>query len=86
MPRVTYRKFDCFPMCKFSQNFKILCLNLCATKFDPNLLASHLKFPIMQNHIKIISKLWFNCGLEFLGFYLEFKCLLFEFECHSNSN
>jgi hypothetical protein len=43
---VTYQKFDCFPMCEFSQKFKTFCLNLCATKFDPNLLASHLKFLI----------------------------------------
>jgi hypothetical protein len=40
---VTYQKFDCFPMSEFSQKFKTFCLNLCAVKFYPNLLASHLK-------------------------------------------
>jgi hypothetical protein len=43
---VTYQKFDCFPMCEFSQKFKTFCVNMLATKFDPNLLASHLKFLI----------------------------------------
>jgi hypothetical protein len=43
---VTYQKFDCFPMYEFSQKFKTFCLNLCATKFEPNLLASHPKFSI----------------------------------------
>jgi hypothetical protein len=28
---VTYQKFDCFPMCEFSQKFKTFCLNLSAT-------------------------------------------------------
>jgi hypothetical protein len=44
--RVTYQKFEWFTMCEFSQVFKTFCLNLCATKFDPNFLASHPKFSI----------------------------------------
>jgi hypothetical protein len=43
---VTYQKFHCFPKCEFSQKFKTFCLNLCATKFEPNLLASHPKFSL----------------------------------------
>jgi hypothetical protein len=43
---VTYRKFEWFTMCDFSQKFKTFCVNMWATKFDPNLLASHLKFLI----------------------------------------
>jgi hypothetical protein len=27
-----------------------------------------------------------NCESEFLGFYLEFTCVEFEFEIYSNSN
>jgi hypothetical protein len=46
IPIVTYQKFDCFPMCEFSQKFKTFCLILFATKFDPNLLDSHLKLLI----------------------------------------
>jgi hypothetical protein len=45
-PPVTYQNFECFTMCEFSQKFKTFCLNSRATKFDPNLLASHLKFNI----------------------------------------
>jgi hypothetical protein len=43
---VTYQNFECFTMCEFSQKFKTFCLNLCAIKFDPNMLASHPKFSI----------------------------------------
>jgi hypothetical protein len=28
-------------MCEFSEKFKTFCLNLCVTKFNPNLLASY---------------------------------------------
>jgi hypothetical protein len=65
---VTYQKFDCFPMCEFSQKFKTFCLNSRATKFYPNLLASHLKLRIKLKHIKIIFKLWYKCELEFSWF------------------
>jgi hypothetical protein len=55
---VTYQKFDCFPMCEFSQKFKTFCLNSCATKFYPNLLASHLKlrikFKTYKNYFQIM--------------------------------
>jgi hypothetical protein len=44
-------------MCEFSQKFKTFGLNLCATKFDPKLLATHLKFYIIKNHVKTISKI-----------------------------
>jgi hypothetical protein len=62
---VTYQKFDCFSMCEFSQIFETFCLNSRATKFYPNLLASHLKLCIKLKHIKIIFKLWYKCELEF---------------------
>jgi predicted transcriptional regulator len=42
-------EFWMFSMCEFSQKFKTFCL--CATKFDPNLLASHLKSHINQIQI-----------------------------------
>jgi hypothetical protein len=53
-------------MCEFSQKFKTFCLNSRATKFYPNLLASHLKLRIKLKHIKIIFKLWYKCELDFL--------------------
>jgi hypothetical protein len=67
-PCVTYQKFDCFPMYEFSQKFKTFCLNSRATKFYPNLLASHLKLRIKLKHIKIILILWYKCELEFSWF------------------
>jgi hypothetical protein len=61
-------------------------LNLCATKFDPNLLASYPEFSI-KNYIKIIFKLWYKLELDLYEFYLmSSNCVLFEFECISNSN
>jgi hypothetical protein len=73
-------------MCEFSQKFKTFCLNLCATKFYPNLLASHLKLRIKIKHIKIIFKLWYKCELDFSDFILVFNGVEFEFESNSNSN
>jgi hypothetical protein len=43
---VTYRKFEWFTMCEFSQKIKTFCLNMCTTKFWTGLQASHLKFHI----------------------------------------
>jgi hypothetical protein len=68
-------------MREFSQKFKTFCLNLRATKFDPNLLASHL-YSLIN---KTISKLFSNYGLimswVFLDFHLEVStCVRFEFE------
>jgi hypothetical protein len=55
-------------MCEFSQKFKTFCLNLRATKFYPNVLASHLKLRMKLKHIKIIFKLQCKCELELLDF------------------
>jgi hypothetical protein len=73
-------------MCEFSQKFKTFCLNLCATKFYPNLLASHLKIlykiKLYKNYLQTMVKMW----VGFLGFYLVFNGVEFEFESNSNSN
>jgi hypothetical protein len=75
-------------MCQFLQKFKTFCFNSRATKFYPNLLASHLKLRIKLKHIKITFQLWYKCELEiFLVFILEFSIgVKFEFERDSNSN
>jgi hypothetical protein len=67
-PAVTYPKFYFFPCVKFSQKFKTFCLNSRATKFYPNVLASHLKLRMKLKHIKIIFKLQCKCELELLDF------------------
>jgi hypothetical protein len=51
------------------EKFKTFCLNSRATKFYPNLLASHLKLRIKLKHIKLFSNYGINVSWNFLGFY-----------------
>jgi hypothetical protein len=61
-------------MYEFSQKIKTFYLNLCATKFDPNLLASHLKFHTKLKSYKIIFELGYKSELLlFLGFILDIQ-------------
>jgi hypothetical protein len=66
-------------MCEFSQKFKTFCLNLSATKFYPNLLASHPKFSIKRNHIQLFSNYGKICDLDFMDF-IWMLVSVFEFE------